>query len=162
MSALIHLSLFRGMHQIVFGIGIGAEKGVSRVDLECRELPVIFLDRIDQVTGRTTDPFRAMGLLRPPAPSSRLFRQDLGDELFRMLREHRHRRRMTRETPGFFFHGGFRLQPQAEDGLKHGRRERGPVQQGPVHPPERFEVGGLLAHPFPFFVVTIVTLFAMI
>src|SRR5581483_3975585 len=54
------------------------------------------------------------------------------------------------------------LHPQAEHGLEDRRFERGAVEQSGIDAAERLEIGRLLAHAFPFFVMPVVALLAVL
>ena len=150
------------MDEIVFGVRVGTKKSFPCIDRKRRNVHGLLLDRIDQMTGRTTDPFDTRFFLRSSSPFFGGFRKDLCNDFFTMLRKHRHRGRMTGQTSGLFFGCRIGLQPQTEDGFEHRRRQGRPMQQRPIHATKRFQVRGLLTHPFPFLIMTVMTLLAML
>ena len=150
------------MDEIVFGVRVGTKKGFPCIDRKRRNVHGLLLDRINQMTGRTTDTFDTRFFLDSSSPFFGGFRKDLRNDFFTMLRKNRHRGRMTGQTAGFFFGRRTGLQPQAEDGFEHRRRQCRPMQQRPIHSTKRFQVRGLLTHPFPFLIMTVMALLAML
>ena len=65
---------------------------------------------------------------------------------------------MTGQAPYPLLSGGLGLNPQAEDGSKHRGLEGRPMEERRIDPPEGLEIGRLLPHPLPFFIMPVMTL----
>src|SRR5215472_5524479 len=95
------------MHEVLFRIFVGAIDHLPRLDLECRGRTRRLFHLLNQMTRSAADPL-----------DLRLTGQDLRDNVFSVLREHRRGRYMTGQASTPLFSARIRLHPDAQNSAK--------------------------------------------